>query len=138
MFICVHLRLRPLLQGGKDGIAGNASHRHTHQNLDEMVQFYTEMLGCPVTRRWDDVNIVFVNVGSTTLNSSAATRRSRKAYAGRIDHIELHVPSTDAVNAELVAKGVTFRTRRDFKNVRTPSFFDPDGNVLELVEEKDD
>ncbi|MEZ4555108.1 MAG: VOC family protein [Caldilineaceae bacterium] len=73
----------------------------------------------------------------------AGTHRPRRgagtsAPAGRIDHIKLHVPSTDAAHAELVAKGVTFRDApRDFKNVRIAFFFDPDGNVLELVEEKD-
>ena len=108
------------------------------QNLDEMVQFYTETLGCPITRRWDDVNIVFVNVGSTTLELIGRdTALPQGAPAGRIDHIALHVPSTDAAHAELVAKGVTFRDApRDFKNVRIAFFFDPDGNVLELVEEK--
>lgn len=107
------------------------------QNLDEMVRFYTETLGCPVTKRWDDVNIVFVGIGSTTIELIGRdTALPKGVQAGRIDHIALHVASTDAAHAELVAKGVTFRDApRDFKDVRIAFFFDPDGNVLELVEE---
>ena len=108
------------------------------QNLDAMVHFYTDILGCPITRRWDDVNIVFVGIGSTTIELIGRdTAPAQNAPSGRIDHIALHVPSTDAAHAELVAKGVTFRDApRDFKTVRIAFFFDPDGNVLELVEEK--
>ena len=46
-------------------------------------------------------------------------------------------PSTLDRALAALAKGVTFRDApRDFKNVRIAFFFDPDGNVLELVEEK--
>ena len=109
------------------------------QNMDEMVRFYTETLGCPITRRWDDVNIVFVGIGSTTVELiGRETALPKDAPAGRIDHIALHVPSTDAAFQELTSKGVTFRDEpRDFKTVRIAFFFDPDGNVLELVEERE-
>lgn len=110
------------------------------QNLDEMVRFYTEILGCPVTKRWDNVDIVFVGIGSTTLELIGRnTAPSKDTPAGRIDHIALHVDSMDAAHAELLAKGVMFRDApRDFEDVRIAFFFDPDGNVLELVEETGD
>ena len=36
-------------------------------NFAEMERFYAQTLGFSITRRWDDVNIVFIDVGSTTI-----------------------------------------------------------------------
>lgn len=106
-------------------------------NLAAMEAFYTQTLGFPVTKRWDDVQIVFVDIGSTVIELIG--RDTATAYntpTGGLDHIALHVADIDAAFAELVDKGVKIRSEpRDFKDVRIAFFFDPDGNVLELVED---
>ncbi len=107
-------------------------------NFEAMEKFYTETLGFKVTERWDDVKIIFIDIGSTTIEligRDDATDHTNPT--GGIDHIALHVPSVDEAFAELVEKGVKIRSEpRDFKNVRIAFFFDPDGNVLELVESR--
>ncbi len=108
------------------------------QNMEAMTTFYTETLGFPITKRWDDVDIIFINIGNTTIELiGSAKAPAPNTPAGGLDHLALHVTSVDDAYAELVAKGIRIRTEpRDFKDVRICFFFDPDGNVLELVEEK--
>jgi glyoxylase I family protein len=105
-------------------------------NFAAMEKFYAETLGFPVVRRWDDVKIIFINVGSTTielLGRDDATADTQPT--GGWDHLALHVASVEDAFAELVAKGVKIRSEpRDFRDVRIAFFYDPDGNVLELVE----
>ncbi len=90
-----------------------------------------------ITRRWDDVNIVFIDVGSTTIELIGRddVTAGRVALTGGWDHLALHVESVDEAFQELIAKGVKIRSEPRFVNVRTAFFFDPDGNVLELVED---
>lgn len=112
-------------------------------NFEAMEAFYTEKLGFPVTRRWDDSGIIFIDVGSTTIELIG-----REEVAGQapphalgqgtgINHIALHVSSTDDAFRELNERGVEVlsepSTFRD--TVRIAFFSDPDGNVLEIVEE---
>jgi catechol 2,3-dioxygenase-like lactoylglutathione lyase family enzyme len=106
-------------------------------NFAAMEAFYTQTLGFPVTRRWDDVTIVFIGVGSTTIELIGREQATAETKpSGGWDHLALHVENVDAAYAELVAKGVKIRSEpRDFKEVRVAFFFDPDGNVLELVED---
>ena len=107
-------------------------------NFAAMEKFYTETLGLPVVKRWDDVSIIFINVGSTTIELiGRANVTANTQPPGGWDHIALHVASTDDTYAELVAQGVKIRSEpRDFQDVRIAFFFDPDGNVLELVESR--
>lgn len=106
-------------------------------NFTAMEQFYTQTLGLPVTRRWDDVTIIFIGVGSTTIELIGREQATAETKpTGGWDHLALHVENVDEAYAELVAKGVKIRSEpRDFKEVRVAFFFDPDGNVLELVED---
>ena len=108
------------------------------QNMAAMEKFYTETLGFAVTKRWDDVNIIFIDIGSTTIELiGRAEAPAAGSIAGCIDHIALHVASVDEAYQELVAKGVRIKVEpRDFKDVRICFFYDPDGNSLELVEER--
>jgi catechol 2,3-dioxygenase-like lactoylglutathione lyase family enzyme len=107
-------------------------------NYEEMIRFYTETLGFPIVRRWDHRNIVFIDIGSTTielLGRQDATMETNPT--GGWDHVALLVESVDDAHAELAAKGVRFRSGpTDAGDVRLAFFFDPDGNVLELFEEK--
>ncbi len=106
-------------------------------NFAVLEEFYTKTLGFPVTKRWDDVQIVFIDIGSTTIEligRDDATAETKPT--GGIDHLALHVENVDEAFAELLAKGVRIRSEpKDFKDVRVAFFFDPDGNVLELVQE---
>ena len=106
-------------------------------NFEAMEEFYTKTLGFAVTRRWDDIPIIFIDVGSTTIELIGRENSTAdNSPTGGFDHLALHVESTDEAFAELVEKGVRIRSEpRDFKQVRIAFFFDPDGNVLELVEE---
>ena len=109
-----------------------------HQRMEE---FYTETLGFAVTKRWDDANIIFIDIGSTTIEligrpEIEGTPRELGTGAG-LNHIALHVADCDAAARELTTKGVQLlREPADFKDVRTAFFSDIDGNVLELVQEK--
>lgn len=106
-------------------------------NMAAMEAFYTQTLGFPVVRRWDDVQIIFIDIGSTLLELIGRDDATAETNpTGGIDHIALHVEDLDVAFAELVEKGVRIRSEpRDFQNVRIAFFFDPDGNVLELVEQ---
>jgi glyoxylase I family protein len=107
------------------------------RNFAEMEKFYTETLGFPVVRRWDDIGFVFIDVGSTTIeliNKPDAPAPDSKP--GPFDHLALHVEDIDEAFQELVAKGVRIRSEpRNFKEVRYCFFFDPDGNAIELMED---
>jgi glyoxylase I family protein len=107
------------------------------RNFEAMERFYTETLGFPVTRRWDDVSIIFIGIGSTTIELIGSDNApAPNSEPGAINHLALHVEDVDAAHAELVAKGVKIRSApNNFKDVRICFFFDPDGNVLELVED---
>jgi catechol 2,3-dioxygenase-like lactoylglutathione lyase family enzyme len=102
-----------------------------------MEKFYTETLGLRVTRRWDDATIIFIDIGSTTIELIGRdSAPAADSPPGAINHIALHVDSVDAGHQELLDKGVKIRSApADFKEVRICFFFDPDGNVLELVED---
>lgn len=105
-------------------------------NFEAMEAFYTETLGFQVTKRWDDVKIIFIDIGSTTIEligRDEATDHTNPT--GGIDHICLQVAGVDEAFAELVEKGVKIRSEpRDFKDIRNAWFYDPDGNALELLE----
>ncbi len=107
------------------------------QNFAALESFYTETLGFPVTRRWDDVSIIFIDIGSTTIELIGRDNApAPNSEPGAFNHLALHVEDVDAAYAELVAKGVRIRSAPgNFKDVRVCFFFDPDGNVLELVED---
>lgn len=106
-------------------------------NFAAMEKFYVETLGCAVTRRWDDVSIIFIDIGSTTIELIGRDNASAGVDpAGGWAHLALHVENVDEAFQEVVDKGVKIRSEpRNFQNVRTAFFYDPDGNVLELVTE---
>jgi len=110
---------------------------HT-QNLALMEQFYTETLGFPLVKRWEEVNIVFVDLGNTLLELIGSTAAPmRNSPPGGIDHLALRVESVDAGYQALVEKGVRIQSApEEFKDVRICFFYDPDGNSIELFEAK--
>lgn len=112
-------------------------------NFEALEDFYTRTLGFPVTLRWDDAGIIFVDAGSTKIE---LIRKERVAgepgphalnEGVGINHLALHVADVDAAVRELEGRGIQFlRQPSDFQTVRIAFFTDPDGNVLELVEER--
>lgn len=102
-----------------------------------LVQFYTGTLGLPVLRRWDDLGIVFVDVGSTTIELVPSPDRApRPQNVNGFDHLALHVEDVDAAFAALRSAGVAVeREPYDFQDLRIAFVRDPDGNLLELVQE---
>ncbi len=107
------------------------------QHMAEMEAFYTETLGWPVVRRWDDVQIVFIDIGSTTIELIGRPESPAKnSAAGAFDHIAVHVEDVDEAYQELVSKGVKIKVEpKNFQDVRICFFYDPDGNSIELVED---
>ena len=107
------------------------------QNFAAMEQFYTQTLGFPVAKRWDDATIIFIDVGSTTIELIRRdTAPAPNSPAGAFDHLALHVDDVDVAYQELVDKNIKIRnTPYNFKEIRICFFFDPDGNLIELVED---
>lgn len=107
-------------------------------NFAAMEQFYSQTLGFPVVRRWDERTIIFIDIGSTTIELiGRAEATADTKPTGGWDHVALLVDNVDEAYAELVEKGVRIRSAPvDAGDVRIAFFFDPDGNVLELFEEK--
>lgn len=107
-------------------------------NFEAMEQFYSQTLGFPIVRRWDDKRIIFIDIGSTTIELIGREQATADTQpTGGWDHVALLVDNVDEAYAELVEKGVRIRSAPvDAGEVRIAFFFDPDGNVLELFEEK--
>ncbi|MFN8441224.1 MAG: VOC family protein [Caldilineaceae bacterium] len=107
------------------------------RNFAEMEKFYSQTLGFPVTRRWDDATIIFINVGSTTIELIGRdTAPASNSEPGAFNHLALHVANVDDAYQELLTKGIKIKAEpKNFKDVRICFFFDPDGNTLELVQE---
>lgn len=107
------------------------------QRFAEMEKFYTQTLGFPVTKRWDDVTIIFFDIGSTTVELIGRDHApAPDSPAGAINHIALHVDDVDAAYQELLDKNVRIKSApANFKEIRICFFFDPDGNTIELVED---
>ena len=65
-----------------------------------------------MTKRWDDVTIIFIDIGSTTIELIGRdTAPAADSPAGAINHIALHVDDVDTAYQELVAKGVKNQER---------------------------
>ncbi len=114
-----------------------AIYTHEQQRMEE---FYTRTLGFAVTKRWDDANIIFIDIGSTTIELIGRPEIEGEPPAlgtgAGLNHLALHVVNVDAAVQELAAKGVqVLKEPADFKDIRAAFFLDPDGNALELVQE---
>ena len=80
------------------------------QNFATMEAFYTQTLGFNVTKRWDEKNIIFINIGSTTIELIGRdTAPVAGTPPGAINHIAMHVDSLDDCYQELLDKGVKIK-----------------------------
>jgi glyoxylase I family protein len=114
-------------------------------DLDAMIGFYTQALGCTVERRQDEIGLVQLRAGNSLVDlvpvSGKLGREGGAAPAreGRnVDHVCFRVEPFDevAIRAHLAAHGVTagpVQSRYGAEG-EGPSIYlkDPEGNALEL------
>ena len=114
-------------------------------DLERMVSFYRDVLGCTVDRRRDELALVHMRAGSSLIDLVSVEgelgRRGGRAPAveGRnMDHLCLRVEpfDADAIREHLRSRGV--ETGELYQNYGAegngPSLYlaDPEGNVVEL------
>jgi catechol 2,3-dioxygenase-like lactoylglutathione lyase family enzyme len=112
------------------------------RDLARLEAFYTQVLSFPVVRRWDGAGIVFVDAGGLWIEltrqdapDDGSSPRALDQGVG-INHLALQVDNVDVAFHELVGKGVrALAAPADYENVRVAFLSDPDGNVLELIED---
>ncbi|MEO5695533.1 MAG: VOC family protein [Burkholderiaceae bacterium] len=114
-------------------------------DLERMLGFYTEVLGCRVERRRDDLGLVQLRAGASLIDLVPADGTLGRAGGGapdpsarNLDHFCLRVDRFDdaQIRAHLQAQGVDAgptETRYGAEG-RGPSIYlhDPEGNTVEL------
>lgn len=112
------------------------------RDLAALEQFYTHILGCTVVRRWDDVGIIFVDAGGLALELTRLDDPLDSAGLHLLDHgvgmnhLAFKVDHIDILYNQLIERGArTLAPPADYRELRSAFIADPDGNVLELVEE---
>ncbi len=96
--------------------------------------FYTETLGFDIVGQIPGSDIVFIDIGGTTIElmGGGEAPPSDRPSTGLL-HLAFEVDDVDTTYSELVAKGVEFHVQpRDAGDIRLAFFRDPDGNELEL------
>ncbi len=107
----------------------------------EMQAFYADVLGLPITRRWDDAGIIFFGAGSleielTRQDKPGAERPPLLDEGVGVNHIALGVDDLDQTLRDLYERGANVVAAPAwYKSIRSAFISDPDGNVLELVEQ---
>jgi len=114
-------------------------------DLDTMLAFYRDVLGCPVERRQDDIGLVQLRAGRSLIDLvpiDGALGRAGGAAPGKegrnCDHFCLRVEPFDetAIRARLRAHGIDAGplASRYGAEGEGPSLYvsDPEGNVVEL------
>jgi glyoxylase I family protein len=114
-------------------------------DLEAMIRFYTQALGCSVERRREDLGLVHLRAGRSQIDLITVTGelgRAGGAPPGRegrnLDHLCLRVEAFDlaAIREQLAPFGVQVgEARKRFgADGEGPSVYltDPEGNVVEL------
>lgn len=115
------------------------------EDLDGMLRFYCDVLGCTVERRRDELGLVQLRAGRSMIDLvpvDGSIGRKGGAAPGRegrnLDHFCLRVEpfDGDTIRGELLANGVVAGPveMRFGAEGRGPSIYvtDPEGNVVEL------
>lgn len=99
--------------------------------------FYTETLGLKIVGEIPGRDIVFIDIGGTTIELMAAPDQ-QPGEIGAFSHLAFQVDDVDAAYQELAARGIPFSVEpRDAGSLRIAFFQDPDGNTLELFRSPD-
>lgn len=114
-------------------------------DLERMLAFYVDVLGCPIVRRRDDLGLVQLRAGHSMLDLvtvAGSLGRAGGAAPGRegrnLDHFCLRVEPFDAaaIRAHLAAHGFAAGETavRFGAEGEGPSIYvsDPEGNTVEL------
>ena len=114
-------------------------------DLDAMVRFYLDVLGCSVERRQDEIGLVQLRAGHSLIDLVPVDGKLGRmggaapgAEGRNMDHFCLRVEpfDGDAIRAHLTAHGVEGgKTERRYgAEGEGPSIYlsDPEGNVVEL------
>jgi len=112
------------------------------RDLARLEAFYTQILGFPAVRRWDAAGIVFVDAGGLWIELTRQDAPDDGAQPHALDqgvginHFALQVENVDHSFQELATMGVRVLAEpANYENVRVAFLADPDGNVLELIED---
>lgn len=107
-------------------------------DLEAMVAFYRDALGCAVERRIDRLGLVQMRAGASLLDLVAREPGAARAAARNMDHLCFRVEPFDAaaISARLSRFGIAVGepARRYGAEGEGPSvyFDDPEGNTVEL------
>ncbi|MHB0857192.1 MAG: VOC family protein [Anaerolineae bacterium] len=103
-------------------------------NFARAKAFYTETLGFPVVGQIPGKDIVFLDIGGTTIELMEGQASSSSECAGcGFMHLAFEVNDVDDAYGDLVLKGVEFFVEpKSVGDIRLAFFHDPDGNELEL------
>ena len=103
-------------------------------NFPRAKEFYTQTLGLAIVGGIPGSDIVFLDIGGTTIElmQGPAPTGADKPGCGFV-HMAFEVDDVDAAYAELKGKGVEFFVEpKNVGDIRLAFFHDPDGNELEL------
>ena len=111
-------------------------------DLDKAADFYTDVLGLPLTASFNEARFLQTGRNSTVILFNVEGIRKRKSVIpshGAIGegHIALAVPTgeMDSWRERLMAHGVTIEHEQDWpQGTHSIYFRDPDGNSLELID----
>lgn len=102
-------------------------------DLAKAKAFYTETLGFPIVGGIPNSEIVFIDIGGTTIELMSGKPNEAEGNSCGLIHLAFEVGDVDATYTQLVAKGVQFHvTPRSVGDIRLAFFHGPDGVELEL------
>ncbi|HVT31768.1 MAG TPA: VOC family protein [Rhodanobacteraceae bacterium] len=114
-------------------------------DLDLLVRFYRDVLGCPVERRQDAIGLVQLRAGRSLIDLVEASGTLGRKSGGlpvaqgrNMDHLCLRIDPFDAdsIRAHFLEHGIDVGPagQRYGAEGEGPSFYvsDPEGNVVEL------
>jgi catechol 2,3-dioxygenase-like lactoylglutathione lyase family enzyme len=102
------------------------------EDIDAAIDFYGNVLGLPLSKRWGKMPAVEFETGTLTIAVMQSDAFGME-FRSNNHPIALHVDDVAAARTELEARGVQFKGDILDSGVCHQSFFeDPDGNVLGL------
>jgi catechol 2,3-dioxygenase-like lactoylglutathione lyase family enzyme len=102
------------------------------EDIDAAIDFYSNVLGLPLSKRWGRMPAVEFETGTLTIAVMQSDAFGMK-FRSNNHPIALRVDNVEAARAELERRGVQFKGDMIDSGVCHQAFFeDPDGNLLGL------